>query len=471
MGYQFSPQAISMSCLLPSGGFMRRFIALTTFVVCFSGMLIAASPDASGKIFPYPIYQTVLDNGLKVISIPFDSPGIISYYTVVRSGSRNEIEPGLSGFAHFFEHMMFRGTEKYSKDKYNDVLKTIGADNNAFTTDDYTAYHTLASSDALETIMDIESDRFMNLKYSEEAFKTESGAILGEYNKNYSSPFMTIFEKLREAAYDQHTYKHTTMGFLKDILDMPNQYQYSLKFFDRWYRPEHCAVIVVGDVNHDKLVTLAKKYYGNWKRGNFKLDVPIDSPQSKEQVIQLPWKAQTLPILSIGYHGPAFSDTQIDMPAIDLFSQVLFSQSSELFRKLVVEDQAVEFVQGGEQDSRDPGLFQIVTRIKDPKNIDNVRDEIYAAIERAKNTPVAADQLAEIKSFLKYSYALGLNNADAIARSITHYVQVAGDPESVNRVYALYDKVTPEDIMMVANKYFNPNNRTVVLLTMEGGKQ
>jgi zinc protease len=450
---------------------MRRLLATACLAVSMVGILAAASPGTSGPIFPYPIHQTVLDNGLKVISIPFDSPGIIAYYTVVRSGSRNEIEPGLSGFAHFFEHMMFRGTEKYSKDKYNDVLKSIGADDNAFTTDDYTAYHTLASSAALETIMDLQSDRFMNLKYSEEDFKTESGAILGEYNKNYSSPFMTILEKLREAAYDKHTYKHTTMGFLKDIMDMPNQYQYSLTFFDRWYRPEHCALIVVGDVKHDKLIQLAKKYYGPWKRGSFSLDVPLDGPRTAEQVVQLPWKAQTLPILSIGYRGPAFSDTQIDMPAIDLLSQVLFSQTSELFQKLVISDQAVEFVQGGEQDSRDPGLFQIFTRIKDPKNIDKVRDEIYAAIEKAKVTPVSEERLAGIKSFLKYSYALGLDNPDAIARSIAHYVQVAGDPGSVNKVYALYDRVTPEDIMMVAKKYFKPENRTVVLLTMEGGNQ
>jgi zinc protease len=431
----------------------------------------AATPDPVGAIFPFPVSKTVLENGLTVISIPFDSPGIIAYYTVVRSGSRNEIEPGLSGFAHFFEHMMFRGTEKYPAEKYNDALKSIGADNNAFTTDDYTAYHTLASSEALETVMDLESDRFMNLKYSEEAFKTEAGAILGEYNKNYSSPFMTIFEKLREAAYDRHTYKHTTMGFLKDIMDMPNQYQYSLTFFDRWYRPEHCALIVVGDVKHDKLVGLAKKYYGSWKHGAFSLKVPLDSPQQSGKFVELPWKSETLPVLAIGYRGPAFSDRDIDMPAIDLLSQVLFSQTSDLFKKLVIEDQAVEFVQGGQQDARDPGLFTIFTRIKDPKNINTVRDKIYAAIEKAKTTPVDAERLAQIKSFFRYSYALGLDNADAIARSITHYVQLTGDPEAVNRVYALYDKVTPEDIMMVANKYFSPDNRTVVLLTQEGAKQ
>jgi zinc protease len=442
-------------------------LALLPIVVATMG----ARPKDTKKdsrVFPYPINATMMDNGLKIVSIPFDSPGIVAYYTVVRTGSRNEIEPGLSGFAHFFEHMMFRGTDKYSAAMFNDVLKSIGADNNAYTTNDRTVYHTVASADALEKIMDVESDRFMNLKYSEEAFKTEAGAIQGEYNKNYSSPFQSMFEKLNDTAYEKHTYKHTTMGFLKDIQDMPNQYQYSLKFFDRWYRPEYCTILVVGDVKHENLVTLAKKYYGNWKRGSYVLDVPVEPAQSEEKFVELKWKAKTLPILAMGYHGPAFSDSQIDMPAIDLFSQYVFSQQSELFQKLVIQEQAVDFVQGGQQDSRDPGLFTIFTRIKDPKNIEMVKKEIFAAIEKAKTTPIDAKKLADVKSFMKYSYAMGLDNPDNVANSLAHYISMTGEPESVNKVYALYDKVTPQDLLMVANKYFGANNRTVVLLTQEG---
>lgn len=436
----------------------------------FIPLLLVARGEEESKIFPYQMNQVTLDNGLKIFSVPFPSPGIVAYYTVVRAGSRNEIEPGLSGFAHFFEHMMFRGTEKYDKDKYNDVLKIMGADNNAFTTDDFTAYHTLASSDELETIMDIESDRFMNLKYSEEDFKTEAGAILGEYNKNFSSPFMMIYEKLRESSYEKHTYKHTTMGFLKDILDMPNQYNYSLKFFDRWYRPENCAVIVVGDFDQNKLVELAHKYYGNWKRGSFTLNVPIDAPQKKEKVVNLTWKAKTLPILAMGYRGPAFSTDELEMPTMDIISQLVFSQTSPLYNKLVIEKQLVEFVEGSQADSRDPGLFMIFTRIKDPKNINIVRDEIYAALEEIKNKPVADEKLGTIKSFLKYSFAMGLNNADAIAGKLSHYYQITGDPESMNKVYALYEKVTADDIIKVAKKYFIKENRTVVTLAEEDSK-
>src|SRR5882762_1202097 len=225
------------------------------------------APKGGSKVFPYPVQVTVLENGLKVVAVPFDSPGLVACWTVVRAGSRNEIEPGKSGFAHFFEHMMFRGTDKYPKEKFTAVLKSIGADNNAYTSDDETVYHTVASASALETMMDLESDRFMNLKYTEEDFKTEAGAILGEYNKNSSNPLQAIEEKVRESAFDYHTYKHTTMGFLRDIQNMPNQYQYSLTFFDRWYRPENCVVVVVGDFQQDKLIELAKKYYSPWKHG------------------------------------------------------------------------------------------------------------------------------------------------------------------------------------------------------------
>src|SRR5207245_3147050 len=135
---------------------------LTLALVAASGFAAPAKGDAavaeSPSAFPFPITEKTLPNGLHVYVVQYDSPGLVAYYTIVRTGSRNEIEPGKSGFAHFFEHMMFRGTEKYPKDKFTAALKSIGADNNAYTSDDETVYHTVASADALETMMDIESD-------------------------------------------------------------------------------------------------------------------------------------------------------------------------------------------------------------------------------------------------------------------------------------------------------------------------
>jgi len=430
----------------------------------------AGEPIKSNDIFPYPVAKTVLDNGLTVLTISYDSPGLVAYYTVVRTGSRNEVEAGHSGFAHFFEHCMFRGTVKYPADKYNDILKRLGADSNAFTTDDWTCYHVVASSDALETIADIESDRFMNLKYSEESFKTEAGAILGEYNKNYSVPFQSMYEELQNSSFTTHTYKHTTMGFLADIKDMPNQYEYSLKFFDRFYRPENCTVIVVGDVKNDDVIRIVKKYYSGWQKGTYQVHVPAEPPQKEEKVVHMPWKNRTLPYLLVGYHVPAFSDADVERASLDILSQLVFSESSPLYQSLVIKKQLVEFVSGGSDDHRDAFLFTVMSRIKDAKNIDSVRDEIYAALENAKTVPVDAKKLEDIKSHVRYAFAMQLNNPDNVAVTAASYIALTGNYESMNKIYALYDKVTAGDIMHAAQKYFTKEKRTVVILEHEAAQ-
>lgn len=445
-------------------------IFLCGALLVFAGTLRAGEPSGSNEIFPYSVKRTVLENGLTVLTIPYDSPGLAAYYTVVRTGSRNEIEPGHSGFAHFFEHIMFRGTERYPESKYNDVLKQLGADSNAFTTDDWTCYHMVASADALETLADIESDRFINLKYSEEAFKTEAGAILGEYNKNFSVPFQSIFETLQNTAFTTHTYKHTTIGFLADIKDMPNQYEYSLKFFDRYYRPDNCTIIVVGDVKNDNVVKIVKKYYADWRKGAYRVEVPVEPEQKEEKAVRMPWKNKTLPYLVIGYHVPAFSDTDVERAGLDVLSQLVFSESSPLFQSLVINKQQVEFISGGTEDHRDPYLFTVVTRIKDPKNIDSVRDEIYAAIENTKSTPVDARKLEEIKSHIRYGFAMQLNKPDNVAVTVASFVALTGNYESMNKVYALYEKVSADEIMRAARKYFTKENRTVVILEHEASK-
>jgi zinc protease len=271
---------------------MRR-ISLIASLVVLAGPLVALAASAdnavSQPVFTYPVRKSVLDNGLTVYSIPFDSPGIIAYYTVVRTGSRNEVEKGLSGFAHFFEHMMFRGTERYSQEKYNDVLKALGADSNAFTNDDMTCYHMTIPATALATAVEIEADRFQNLKYDEPSFQKEARAVLGEYNKSASSPFLKLSETMQDTAFTTHTYKHTTIGFLDDIRNMPNQYAYSKIFFDRWYRPENCTIVVVGDVAHDALLSFVKQYYGGWQQGKSRVEIPVEPRQSQAKSARLTW--------------------------------------------------------------------------------------------------------------------------------------------------------------------------------------
>ncbi|MBL8235762.1 MAG: insulinase family protein, partial [Bryobacterales bacterium] len=165
-----------------------------------------------------------------VMRVPFETPGIVSYVTVVRVGSRNEIEAGHTGFAHFFEHMMFRGTKKYPEGTGGQTLGKLGYAQNAFTNDDSTVYYLTGPSNGLETLIDVESDRFMNLDYAEPAFQTEAESIRGEYQKNAANPGLKIEETTLGVAFTKHTYRHTTLCFFEDILEMPKKYEYSKTF-------------------------------------------------------------------------------------------------------------------------------------------------------------------------------------------------------------------------------------------------
>jgi zinc protease len=437
---------------------------LSGLIGAYQPFAAGAEPAAKDAIFPYPIHQTVLDNGLKVLSVPFDSPGIISYYTIVRTGSRNEIEPGLSGFAHFFEHMMFRGTPRYSQEQYNDAMKQLGADSNAFTTDDWTAYHTTAAAGALGTIIELEADRFQNLSYDEAGFQKEARAVLGEYNKIASSPYLLLDETLQDTAYNKHTYKHTTIGFLKDIVDMPNQYEYSKKFFDRWYRPDNCIVLVVGDVQHNQLVQLAKRHYGSWKAGAAKIDIPTEPQQTGERRKELAWEGPTLPHLYIGYHAPAFDATSRDVAALDVLSEALFSQVSPLYRKLVLDEARVESLSAGAAFRRDPTLFTVMARVRDPQDLAAVEQAIYEQLQQAADQPLDSQRLADIKSHLRYQVAIGMDSTNAVARGLGYFLQLTADPDSLNETYATYEQVTAEDVQRVAKKFFAPTNRTVITL-------
>src|SRR5215813_945683 len=182
----------------------KLFLLLACAAITF-----AAQPQ---KIFPYEYKQEDLPNGLRLITVPTDYANIVGVYIVVQTGSRNEVEPGHTGFAHLFEHLMFRGTPKFSSAKYNQTLNRIGAASNASTYSDKTIYYTTFSKEDLETVLGMEADRFQNLKFAEPEFKTESLAVLGEYNKNSANPMSKLNEALYDAAYDRHTYKHTAMG-------------------------------------------------------------------------------------------------------------------------------------------------------------------------------------------------------------------------------------------------------------------
>jgi zinc protease len=423
-------------------------------------------PSGGGaEAFPYKVSETTLANGLKVVAIPYDSPGTLAYLTLVRTGSRDEVEPGHSGFAHFFEHMMFRGTDKYSADRYNDVLKGMGADSNAFTTDDFTLYHIVGPASQLAAMADMEADRFANLKYSEDAFRTEALAILGEYNKNASSPFLPLEEKLRDLAFTAHTYKHTTLGFLADVKAMPGYYDYSRQFFDRFYRPENCVVVVVGDVQPRQVFDEVERRYAGWKKGYQPAAILPEPPQRAPQTGHVDWPTPLQPILYDGWHIPAFSDRTVDSAALDVIAELLFAQSAPLYQELVVEKQWVDLLQGNADSHRDPYMFTVVARVKSADLVPKVRQRIENAFAELQTKPADARRLERIASHLRNGFALRLRTPQQVATQVSSFLALTGDVGSINRYQAQYARVTPADVQRLARTVFQPANQTTVTLS------
>jgi zinc protease len=422
------------------------------------------------KVFPYAYDQHDFPNGLRLITVPTDYPGVVALFIVVQAGSRNEVEPGKSGFAHLFEHMMFRGTPQNPPEKYEAILKEAGAASNAYTTDDHTAYHTTFSKEDLERILGLEADRFQNLQYPEAVFRTEALAVLGEYNKNSAAPTQKLYEVLRDTAFDRHTYKHTTMGFLKDIQDMPNQYEYSRQFFSRFYRPEYTTIIVVGDVERKQVRTLVEKYWGNWQRGSYQAEIPAEPPPAGPRSNHIDWPTPTLPWIAVAFRGPAYSDNEPDQAALDVISFLGFSPSSELYQKLYIEEQKVDVLEAENPDRVDPYLFTVFARVKQKADMNYVQQRILATFQRFREQPVDRQRLEAVKRHLRYQFALSLNNSQSIAGTLARYIALRRTPETINRLYGQYEKITPSDIQTAARKYFTEKGRVIVTLTGEAGK-
>ena len=430
-----------------------------------------AQTNSNQKFFPYPWTADSLSNGLRVITVPTEHKNLVAFHIVVRTGSRNEVESGKSGFAHFFEHMMFRGSENFSSEQRDALMKKAGAESNAYTTDDRTVYHALFSVSDLEKIVGLEADRFQRLKYSEGDYKTEARAVLGEYNKNSANPINKLWEVLRERAFTTHTYKHTTMGFLQDIEEMPNQYQYSLEFYKRYYRPEYCTVLLVGDINRERGLALVQKFFGSWERGTYKPEIPLEPPQKQARSASVDWPSPTLPYVVVAYHGPAYSDQKKDKAALDFIVPIAFGENSELYQRLVLKEQKVDMLSVSFDEQVDPELFAAVARVKDVKDLPYVRDEMIKTFDRFARELVPADKLEETRSHLRYATALSWTSAGAIAGFLAPYLGIASTPQTVDRLFALYLQITPRDILDQAKRYFAPENRTVVTLATKAKEE
>ena len=450
----------------------NSLLVIASLAACLSW---TRSSPARAATFPYPMQSETLPNGLRVVTVPMDTPGLFAYYTLVRVGSRNEVEPGHTGFAHFFEHMMFRGTARFPEEAQRQLVMELGLHSNAFTWDDETVYFYSGPNAALDKVVELEADRFQRLKYAKQEFQTEAKAVLGEYNKNFSNPSEKMEEALLDHAFTKHTYKHTTIGFKDDILRMPSEFEYSLAFFKRFYRPDACTVFVLGDFNREQALKKIMAEYGGWSGKVEEPKVQAEPPQKEERRARVDWPTDTKPRVMVGWHQPQAGTREAAVAKV--LGPLVFGQTSPLYEDLVLKRQMVESFDvsysGGDPrpGHRDPRLFYYLATLKKAEDLDAVQRSVDATIDEIKAGKVDAQRFQEIKEHLRYELLSHLETPDQVGEVLALMIAPTGELSAVDKQFDLLATVTPEDVVRFAKTYLVDGNRTIVTLVSKPGSK
>jgi zinc protease len=218
-------------------------------------------------------------------------------------------------------------------------------------------------------------------------------------------------------------------------------------------------------VNAKQVRALVDQNFGAWKRGNYHADIPAEPPQQGPRENHLDWPTSTLPWVEIAYKGPAYADDKKDAAALDVLESLAFSQTSDLYQKLVINEQKVDALGASNPDSTDPDLFTIRARVKRVGDLTYVRDQILATVQRFQNELVPAAKLEALKKRERYSFTLALDNPESVARTVAEYVALRRTPATIDRYYQVFGQLTPEDVREMARKYLVESGRTIVTLT------
>ena len=430
------------------------FILLFVFPICYA-------QTAQVKL---DVGKTVLENGLTVLTCVDTAALTISYMTFVSAGSRDETKPGITGLAHVFEHMMFRGTEKFPN--YYDATAPFGAQTNASTGEDYTSYYINAKKEYLDSIVRIEADRIINLRFDNETFRTELGPIKEERRRfQVDNPDGFLEGEFGQLAYTVHTYRHPVIGYEED-LENNIQVQDGIDFKNRFYTPNYCTIVVAGNFDSSRLLGLIKKYYNQWNSASSpNTAIPTEPVQKNEKVKNYVWKdRETSPKMKIGFHSPEMDLNNNDYCALRLLQKILFLPSGRITKKLTKDLQLVEWVWGGIGENKDPGMFTISVSLKKGKSLGEVKKVIYEELEKVKNELVQKEELEKAVNSEKAEILYRLNTPSSIAYHLGHYQILVGDYEYLWKLPQEYEQINPQMIRKAAGDIFVPANRTVVTL-------
>ena len=437
--------------------------ALCACLAFFSASSSAATKPAAPAKVPgiEQVKSTTLANGMKVIVWTDRDIPNVALYNWVRVGSRNEV-PGITGLAHFFEHMMFNGTAKSGPGEFDRVMEAQGGSNNAFTSDNVTVYQDWIPRTALDLVFGLEADRLANLAFDPKVIESERGVVYSERRlrtEDSNDGFLT--EQVQATAFVAHPYQNPTVGWPADIQGW--KIEDLQKFYKTNYAPNNCTLILVGDVSAEEGFAFAKKYLEPIPRQDPPPAVrTVEPEQLGEKRVYVQRDAQT-PLLQYAYKSPAANDPQ--GPAINLLMSVLTDgNASRLHRLLVEENKLAIEVNGTFQEGFDPGLTWLMLTLPEGANVADVEKVLDEALDDVVAKGVTDAELVRAKNLYAAAFWKQIATINGKAMLLGSFDVFEGDYRKLFDSPALYDKVTREDVQKAAVLILQKSHRTVGVL-------
>jgi zinc protease len=388
----------------------------------------------------------------------------VALYNWVRAGSRNEA-PGITGLAHFFEHMMFNGTTRRQPGEFDRLMEAQGGANNAFTSDDVTVYQDWFPRSALELIFDLEADRIANLAFVPDVIESERGVVSSERRLRVedNNPGF-LGEQVQAAAFVTHPYRFPTIGWPADIRAWRRSDLQD--FFKIYYAPNNLTLVLAGDLIPEQVFELARKYFEPIPRQVAPVPVSAREPeQLEERVVVVRRKAQT-PLVQYAYKAPAATDPRA--PAVNLLLSILVDgDASRLHRSLVEEKETAVEVSGHWQEGFDPGLVWLYMTLPAGADPDEARKLLDAELAGVVRNGVTAAELSRAKNLTSAGFWKKLATIDGKAQLLGEYEVFHGDWAKLFNAPAQFEKVTRADIQAVASEILDTRRRTVGVLIPE----
>ena len=426
-------------------------------LLCFSTVAVAGELN-------FPIVKDSLANGLMVIMMEDHSCPTVTTQAWYRCGSRDE-RPGITGISHLFEHMMFKGTDKYPKEKFDHLVYSNGGYNNAWTSFDNTTYYEVLPPGKEEVAIDLEADRSRHLHINQENLTSERNVVINERLMRYdNSPFGCLYEQLFNNAFVAHPYRWLPIGFMTDIKQLT--LDELLDYYKVHYAPNNSFMIIAGDIKPKEVMKLVEKYYGPISPETPPPPVTTVEPEQRGEKRIYYHKSAQLPAFIAGFKIPAGKSA--DFFPLKVAAKVLFDgESSRLYHRLVYTEQKALFVQGSADRLNDPGLFYVMAAANPGGDIAEVEGEVWEEIDKLQTEPISEHELQKAKNQLESDFIMGLQSNEDRASQVGYFEIDTGDYKNVYKEADGFQAVTVADVMRVAKDYLTDMGRTVVILVPE----